>query len=101
MLEEVANAHNLVKEMPPPVAVFEDFGDSALVFELFFWVQVSGERELRLVRSDLRFEIVRRFDEEGIVIAFPQLDAHLDSSKPIQVQLHGSGHQGKPSGDNR
>lgn len=88
VLEEVAHAHQLIKEVPPPVAVFEDFGDSALVFELFFWVQVSGERELRLVRSDLRFEIVRRFEEEGIVIAFPQLDAHLDSTKPIQVQLH-------------
>lgn len=99
VLEEVANAHRLVKEMPPPVAVFEDFGDSALVFELFFWVQVSGERELRLVRSDLRFEIVRRFEQEGIVIAFPQLDAHLDSSRPIQVQLQSSDGKNKRSGD--
>ncbi|GJM10867.1 MAG: mechanosensitive ion channel protein [Lysobacteraceae bacterium] len=99
VLEEAANAHPLTKEVPPPVAVFEDFGDSALVFELFFWVQVSGERELRLVRSDLRFEIVRRFEQEGIVIAFPQLDAHLDSSRPIQVQLQSSDGKNKRSGD--
>ena len=62
---------------PKPLVVFEDFGDSALIFDVFFWCQAGGEREMRAVRSDVRFRITKLFDEHGIVIAFPQRDVHL------------------------
>ena len=62
---------------PEPLVVFEDFGDSALIFDVFFWCQANSERELRTVRSDVRFRITEYFDEHGIVIAFPQRDVHL------------------------
>ena len=62
---------------PAPLVVFEDFGDSALIFDVFFWCLASSERELRTVRSDVRFRITELFNEHGIVIAFPQRDVHL------------------------
>jgi len=62
---------------PAPLVVFEDFGDSALIFDVFFWCHAGSERELRAVRSDVRFRITGLFDEHGIVIAFPQRDVHL------------------------
>jgi small-conductance mechanosensitive channel len=62
---------------PAPLVVFEDFGDSALIFDVFFWCHAGSERELRAVRSDVRFRVTGLFEEHGIVIAFPQRDVHL------------------------
>lgn len=72
---------------PKPVVVFEDFGDNALIFDVYFWCEVSGERELRLIRSELRFRICDLFAEHGIVVAFPQRDVHLDSAEPLQIRV--------------
>lgn len=70
---------------PKPVVAFEDFGDNALIFDLFFWCKAMGERELRLIRSDIRFRIEELFSENDIVIAFPQRDVHLYAKNPIEV----------------
>lgn len=67
-----------ILENPGPTVIFEDFGDSALVFDAFLWIESTSERTLRGVRSALRFEIDRVFKENGIVIAFPQRDVHID-----------------------
>lgn len=72
---------------PPPVVVLEDFGDNAVIFDAFFWCEVSGEKELRVVRSDIRFRIAELFEAEDIVIAFPQRDVHLDAAAPIPVKM--------------
>ena len=72
------------------MVVFEDFGDSALLFELWFWATVGAVRELRTIRSDIRFAINKEFQEAGIVIAFPQRDLHFKfderSSFPISIK---------------
>jgi small-conductance mechanosensitive channel len=69
---------------PAPSVIFEDFGDSALIFDAFFWIKSSSERSLRGVRSTLRFEIDRVFNEHDIVIAFPQRDIHIDGSLKLE-----------------
>jgi small-conductance mechanosensitive channel len=48
---------------------------------------VSGERDLRKVRSNIRFRITELFDEHDIVIAFPQRDIHLATVNPLPVRL--------------
>ena len=90
LIHEAVVAQPEVKENPPPKVIFEDFGDNALIFDTFFWCDVSAERELRQIRSDIRFRIVDAFEEHGIVIAFPQRDVHLDSPAPLQVQVVGA-----------
>lgn len=65
---------------PEPVVIFDDFGDNALVFEVFFWVNATVERDLRVIRSQVRFAIEEYFNNADIVIAFPQRDVHLDGS---------------------
>jgi len=87
-----------IKTKPPPRVFFEDFGDNALIFDLYFWSDVDGERELRQIRSDLRFRITELFTEHGITIAFPQRDVHLDNVSPLQIELVGTrGETGKES----
>ncbi len=77
----------LIKKLPAPSVVFEDFGDNALVFDAFFWCDVGGERVLREIRSDLRFRIAELFEEHNIVVAFPQRDVHLDTSSPLEFRM--------------
>ena len=76
-----------VKSEPHPSIIFEDFGDNSLVFDAYFWVDVTGERLLREIRSDIRFRIAELFAENEIVVAFPQRDVHLDSKNPLRIQL--------------
>jgi potassium-dependent mechanosensitive channel len=80
ILREAASTHQAVLDDPEPQALFMEFGDSALEFELRVWVR---ELPLRLkVRSALLAEIDRRFREENIEIPFPQRDLHLRSMDP-------------------
>lgn len=65
---------------PAPIVLFEDFADSSLVFEVFFWINATAERDLRVTRSNIRFRIVELFEENNIVIAFPQRDVHIDGA---------------------
>ena len=76
-----------VKKKPAPSVVFEDFGDNSLVFDTYFWCDVGGEKMLREIRSEIRFRIAERFAANGIEIAFPQRDVHLDSREPLSVQV--------------
>lgn len=78
LITRAATEHPDVLEEPGPSVFFEDFGDSALIFDLLFWMESIGEKELRRTRSDIRFRIDELFAEAGIVIAFPQQDVHLD-----------------------
>ena len=78
LLDEIMAGNPNVLEDPAPTVVFEDFGDSALIFDGFFWIESTPERSLRDVRSALRFEITRVFRENDVVIAFPQRDVHMD-----------------------
>lgn len=96
LFDILSNNENVLKD-PEPSVIFEDFGDSALLFEIWYWAQINTIRELRGIRSDLRFEIDKRFRENDIVIAFPQRDVHLhfadDVAKQLAKKLENSGSQ--------
>jgi small-conductance mechanosensitive channel len=74
LLKSVEN-NAKVSNRPNSVVFFEDFGDSALMFELHFWV--TDTWGIEVIRSDLRFEIDRLFRENDIRIPFPQRDVHM------------------------
>lgn len=75
VLEEVAHSQKGVLKSPKPFVMFEDFGDSALLFSLNFYINDSyGDPR---IKSDLRFKIDAKFRENKISIPFPQRDVHL------------------------
>jgi potassium efflux system protein len=76
LLTEVARAHPDILGDPAPFASFEEFGDSSLVLRLRVYM-ATLERRLGIT-SELYQAIYERFDQAGIVMAFPQLDVHLD-----------------------
>ena len=78
LITQALEEHRSILKEPAPIVEFKDFGDSALIFDALFWCALKvGEKELRLVRSDLRYRIDELFRENGITIAFPQLDVHV------------------------
>jgi small-conductance mechanosensitive channel len=83
----VLNAQREVLREPAPSVLFRDFADSALIFEARFFITVRNLQDKLRIESDIRFSIDDRFREDGIVIAFPQRDLHLDTSAPIEVKL--------------
>ena len=87
LIEEAVVAQPEVNKEPAPSVVFDDFGDNALIFEVYFWCNVGGEKMLREIRSEIRFRIDALFADAGITIAFPQRDMHLDSLAPIEVRM--------------
>ncbi|MEP2669729.1 MAG: mechanosensitive ion channel domain-containing protein [Cyclobacteriaceae bacterium] len=60
-----------------PFVRFVDFGDSALLFEVYFWSRDIFPIES--TKSDIRYLIDKRFREAGVTIPFPQRDLHLKS----------------------
>lgn len=87
LILQAVNEHETVKKKPAPSVVFEDFGDNALIFDAYFWSDVGGEKFLRDIRSDLRFRITELFEENDIVVAFPQRDVHLDTDRPLELRV--------------
>jgi small-conductance mechanosensitive channel len=87
LIYQAAEDQPQIKAEPAPSVAFDDFGDNALIFDLYFWADVGGEKMLREIRSDLRFRISDLFAEHGITIAFPQRDVHLDNLSPIQIEM--------------
>jgi small-conductance mechanosensitive channel len=78
LIEQAVTEQEDVLQDPEPRVLFQDFGDSALLFEAYFWTRLSPGGNLRLLRSEIRFRIDELFRENGITIAFPQQDVHMD-----------------------
>ncbi len=87
LLIMAAKENEKILKSPEPFVVFNDFGDSALVFEVYFWITIRRIIERRLIESSVRFRIDDLFREAGIVIAFPQQDVHLDTTRPLELRL--------------
>ncbi|MGA7105669.1 MAG: hypothetical protein WBX49_10035, partial [Candidatus Deferrimicrobiaceae bacterium] len=91
LLVKTARENEKVLREPEPFVLFQDFGDNALIFSLYFWVSMETMTERLLLESDIRFRIDDLFREAGIVIAFPQRDIHLDTTRPLELKVVDSG----------
>ncbi len=85
LLVETARETELVLDEPAPRATFEDFGDNALML----WLRCYVAEDRPGAWTELRTRINDKFNDEGIVIAFPQRDLHLDFSEALKVEIAG------------
>ena len=77
ILENCAKQHSAVLKNRPIVALFQDFGDSSLDFELFFFI--NDAFTVPIIKSEIRFAIDQEFRTNNISIPFPQRDIHIIS----------------------
>jgi potassium efflux system protein len=75
-LERVAREMDWRDPDKEPLVLMTEFADSAVEFEVSVWI--DDPWQLRRAKSQLHEGIWWAFKEAGIVIAFPQLDVHLD-----------------------
>ena len=83
LLLECAQQHPGVLKRPEPMVLFEDFGDSALLFSIKFHIDDSFTSPL--IKSEIRYSIDRAFRENQVTIPFPQRDIHLYQHAPFKV----------------
>ncbi|MEZ7900998.1 MAG: small-conductance mechanosensitive channel [Flavobacteriales bacterium] len=79
LLMKCMEEHTLISKSRKGIVMFKDFGDSALVFELYFWTKEIFRIEV--LKSDLRYMIDKSFRENDIRIPFPQRDIHVIPSE--------------------
>ena len=77
LLLECAKKHKMVLNDPPPRVVFKDFADSALLFELRFFMRNISD--VFVISTQIRLDIWDCFKEKEIEISFPQRDLHIRS----------------------
>ncbi|WP_287126384.1 mechanosensitive ion channel domain-containing protein [Desulfobacter sp.] len=71
------------------IAIGMGFGAQNLINNFISGFMIIGER--REIESNVRFKIDQLFSEAGLVIAFPQRDVHLETLKPLQINIeHGA-----------
>ena len=83
-LLEIVKKNPNVRTYPEPFVRFAEFGESALIFELYFWADDPGKRWF--TQSELNFAIDEVFRKNKIEIAFPQRDIHIRTMGPLSAQ---------------
>ena len=79
ILLQAAMANRDVLPQPAPDVIFTEFGDNSLNFTLRVWTSDKAHTSL-VLKSDLYFDLFRRFVEADIELPFPQRDLHIRSS---------------------
>lgn len=75
ILLESLSEHQGVLKNPRPFVLFEDFGDSALLFSINFFVKDSFIEPR--IKSSIRYTVDKKFRENKVTIPFPQRDVYL------------------------
>jgi small-conductance mechanosensitive channel len=87
LLRKATADHGQVLKTPEPTVSFRNFGDSALIFDLNYWVSIRSLSDRGKIESDVRFMIDAAFREANISIPFPQRDMHFAAAQPFDVRL--------------
>ncbi|MEE9936290.1 MAG: mechanosensitive ion channel [Deltaproteobacteria bacterium] len=80
LLEIALNNPGVLKD-PKPDVLFSEFAESAMKFNLRIWTRDYINRP-GVLKSQLYYEIARRFREEGIEIPLPQRDVRIRKTSP-------------------
>ena len=72
---EIAKNNESVLEMPEPRVRFRDFGDSALLLELLYWIDYPERRGL--IQDHINTSIYKALAKAKIEIPFPKRDLYV------------------------
>ncbi|MFW6281725.1 MAG: mechanosensitive ion channel family protein [bacterium] len=65
-----------VRKKPEPNCYIKEFGDSAIVLQIRFWID-NPRRGIANVKNEVHLKIWEVFQENEIIIPYPQQDLHL------------------------
>lgn len=87
ILYNLAKEDDGILDTPDPNVHFKDFGDSALIFDLRFFIEDISQ--IFTAATRMRLKIWDAFKDAGIEISFPQRDLHIRSAPGLAQQLEG------------
>ena len=87
LLMDMITENEDVLKTPKPTVLFKDFADSALIFEIRFFI--SNIQEIFPISSQVRFDIWEVFKEAGVEISFPQRDLHIRTAPGLEGVFDG------------
>ena len=76
LLLEIALTNLGVLKDPKTDVLFEEFANSAMMFNQSVWTREYINQPV-VLKSQLYYEVARRFPEQGIEIPYPQRDVHI------------------------
>ena len=84
LVDAALEVESVLRE-PPPEAMFVEFGDSALNFELWAWTEKGLNRPTRF-RSEVNFKVWEKLKARGIEVPYPQRDIYIkEAPRPLAV----------------
>jgi len=81
LINVMSHVDGVLKDPPPDVHVVE-YGDSAIIYDLRFWIDAYDRRVK--IESEIMRSIWYHLKREGISIPFPIRDVYLRKEKPAQ-----------------
>lgn len=78
LMLEAAKEHPRTLDTPEPNCFLREFANSSINFTLFFWIADISEGRHE-PRSDIQRKIWKKFNENGILMPYPQRDIHIKS----------------------
>jgi len=88
-LEEAGVASEYVKNDPAPSAMFMEFGDSSLNFQLWVWTDTMSQSPSKF-RSHINYLIWDHLKKHGIEIPYPQRDLYIKEDPEHPLRAHGT-----------
>lgn len=83
LLLECAENNTFSLKKPEPSVHFKEFGDSALIFDIRFFIRNVSDKIL--ASTQMRYDIWDAFKDAKIEISFPQQDLHIRSAPGLEA----------------
>jgi len=75
ILREITERESRVSKLPAPFVRFNDYAESALIFNVYFWT--ADVFRVENLKSDLRIKFFEEFRKQNIELPFPQRVVHF------------------------
>ncbi|MFW6371121.1 MAG: mechanosensitive ion channel family protein [Bacteroidota bacterium] len=96
ILKELLDNHEGMDPEFPPRVFFSEFNADSLNILMIYWYHPPEYWQYLEFTEKLNFQILQRFNDEGIDFAFPTQTLHVagDPKRPFKVDLEQKGHSG-------
>ncbi|MBI5327743.1 MAG: mechanosensitive ion channel family protein [Deltaproteobacteria bacterium] len=76
---DIAGSNQKVLKEPKPFVLLTEFGDSALILQMFYWIDNCFD--IFIAQDGLNSEIKKRFEQEGIEMPYPTKTVYVKEGK--------------------
>jgi small-conductance mechanosensitive channel len=87
IVQDIVTAHGEVLKDRHVEVFLQDFQRDSLILCVFYWIDKTNPRTANAVPGELRLAIYEAFQAEGILLALPQREVHLDTATPLSIQI--------------